>query len=147
MLGAGDRIRTAELISRDPIARDNSFLKYDLVPDANTAFRRQADQPYRQTQYGQLLDIYHVEFMDKNNQRTRFILARVLPCDTNGQDAALRANPVVTYKKLLPARLIHVQTVIAVVGRVRLANEWAIVDRSRGMVRPTFVDDDGNELD
>ncbi len=82
-----------------------------------------------------------------NNERTRFILARVLPCDTNGQDAALRANPVVTYQKLLPACFIHIQTVVAVVGRVRLANRWAIVDRSRGMARPTFVDDDGDTLD
>ncbi len=88
-----------------------------------------------------------MHFVSRNNERTRFVLARVLPCDTNGQDAALRANPVVTYKKLLPACLIHIQTVVAVVGRVRVANEWAIVDRSRGMVRPTFVDNDGNDLE
>jgi hypothetical protein len=40
---------------------------------------------------------------------------------------------------------VHIETIIAVVGRIRVGNGWAIVDRSRGSVRPTFVDEEGNE--
>jgi hypothetical protein len=84
MTGDGDNIHTAVLIDSDPIARDNSYVKvytlfihlpfiaythsssqYDLLPDANTAYRNQPDVAYRQTQYGRMLDIYHVMFTHK----------------------------------------------------------------------------------
>jgi hypothetical protein len=62
MTGYGDNIRTAVLIDSDPIARDNSYVKvctlsiylpfsaymhsssqYDLLPDANTAYRNRPE--------------------------------------------------------------------------------------------------------
>ncbi|KAG8736089.1 hypothetical protein FRC10_009710 [Ceratobasidium sp. 414] len=45
--GDGDRIRTANLIDNDPIARDNSYIKYDLLPDGNAAYRNRQDVPFR----------------------------------------------------------------------------------------------------
>ncbi|KAG8729617.1 hypothetical protein FRC10_003560, partial [Ceratobasidium sp. 414] len=63
--GDGDRIRTAKIIAGDPSARDNSFVRYALLPDANAAFRNRPDIPVRENQYGQLFDIYHVVYIEE----------------------------------------------------------------------------------
>jgi hypothetical protein len=77
---------------------------------------------------------------------TPYLLARVEPCNTRGLDAASPANPVVTYteRDVGSPDIIHVNTIVAVVGRIQMGNTWAIVDRSRDNVRTQFVDDDGN---
>lgn len=77
------------------------------------------------------------------------MLARVLVCETNGLDAALPENPLVTFDIADMSRrspiVININTIIAVVGRIHLqGNEWAIVDRSRDCARPQFTDDDGD---
>ncbi|KAG9095747.1 hypothetical protein FS749_009884 [Ceratobasidium sp. UAMH 11750] len=143
--GDSDRIRTAALIDNNPDARDNSFMKYDLLPDCNAAFRRLEDIPYRRTCYSRLMDIYYIEFTGLDNVRAPYVLLAVQECKTDGRDAVLLANPVVTYTQLASTVLIHVDTVVAVVGRVRIGNAWAIVDRSRGNARTRFVDEEGND--
>jgi hypothetical protein len=40
-------------------------LKYALLPDANSAFQNHPDVPYRENQYGQLLDIYYVIYVEE----------------------------------------------------------------------------------
>ncbi|KAG8730383.1 hypothetical protein FRC10_002754 [Ceratobasidium sp. 414] len=55
--GDGDRICTANLIDNDPIAQDNSYIKYDLLPDGNAAYRNREDIPFHETQYGRVLDV------------------------------------------------------------------------------------------
>lgn len=146
MAGDGDSIRTAELIDRDPTARDNSYVKYDLLPDANAAYRNRADVPFRQTQYGRLLDIYYVQLREDDDTLTSYLLARVAQCETGGLDAASPENPMVTYREgdVKSPDIIHVNTIVALVGRIQMGNTWAIVDRSRGNARPQFLDDGGN---
>jgi hypothetical protein len=39
-------------------------MQYDLLPDANANYNRLPDAPVRVTHYGQLLDIYYVEFIE-----------------------------------------------------------------------------------
>ncbi|CAE7090773.1 unnamed protein product [Rhizoctonia solani] len=141
----GDSFRTAILIDRDPLARDNSYVKYDLLPDRNTRFRNRLDDPMREVQYGRLLDIYYVEFMESQEKRIPYLLARVEECDTGGRDAARRGTPLVTYKRVFAPILVHIDTIYAVVGRVSLGrNEWAMLDRSRDGVRTQFLDEAGN---
>ncbi|KAB5593712.1 Dynein heavy chain, cytoplasmic [Ceratobasidium theobromae] len=146
MVGDGDSIRTADLITRDATMRDNSYLKYDLLPDANATYRNREDIPFRQTQYSQLLDIYYIQLREDDDTLTPYLLARVQTCETRGQDAASRESPVVTYTErgTRSPDIIHANTIIAVVGRIRMGTTWAIVDRSRGNARTQFVDDDGN---
>ncbi|KAF8749010.1 hypothetical protein RHS01_10413 [Rhizoctonia solani] len=137
----------ANLIDRDPLARDNSFVKYDLLPDRNAAFRRRDDNPMRQVQYGRLLDIYYVEYtkQDEQNARVPYLLARIAECETGGLDAAQRGTPLVKYNRVLTPVIVHLETINAVIGRVSLgSNAWAIVDRSRDGARTQFLDDDGN---
>ncbi|KAB5588211.1 Transposase family Tnp2 protein [Ceratobasidium theobromae] len=145
--GGGDSIRTAKQVMQDPDARDNSYVRYVLLPDANAAFQNRPDVPVRQTQYGQLLDIYYVEFFEENGFPTPFILARIQPCDTCGLDAALPQPSPVKYTCKLGTHIVHIMTIEAVIGRVKLDHGWAIIDRSREAVHTQFVNDDGNELD
>jgi hypothetical protein len=41
------------------------FNQYDLLPDANASDEGAEDEPIRQTQYGRLLDVFHVLFTEE----------------------------------------------------------------------------------
>ncbi|KDN34875.1 hypothetical protein RSAG8_12062, partial [Rhizoctonia solani AG-8 WAC10335] len=142
MSGSGDRIRTGKLIDGDPAARDNSFVRYALLPDANAAFRNRPDHPFRENQYGRLLDIYYVVYKERNGNRKPYLLAFIQPCDTHGMDATHPETPVVTYKDMLTPHMVHLDTIEAVIGRIQCGGRWAIVDRNRSGIRTQFTDDD-----
>ncbi|CAE7227515.1 unnamed protein product, partial [Rhizoctonia solani] len=153
LAGEGDHIRTAKLIDNNPDrgARDNSYVRYDLLPDANARYRNRPEAQFRQTNYGRLLDIYYVEFVvDLDNpEETRepFLLARVEECMTGGLDATLRENPLVTYTRMRTPEIIHIESINAVIGRAHIGNCWSIIDRSRNGARTQFVDENGDLFD
>ncbi|KAG8717200.1 hypothetical protein FRC09_014634 [Ceratobasidium sp. 395] len=141
----GNRIRTAKLIANNALARDNSFVKYDLLPDRNARWRQRPYVPRRQCYYGQCVGIYFVRFTNDEGDITPNLLAAVRQCNTDGSDAARPETPVVTYDQLGPVNLIHVYTIIAVVGRIQLGETWGIVDQSRDSIRPQFDDYEDDE--
>ncbi|KAG8735380.1 hypothetical protein FRC10_010677 [Ceratobasidium sp. 414] len=146
----GDRICTASAVGTDPDFRDNSFVRYALLPDTNAAFRNRLDVPVRQTNYGQVLDIFYIEFLEdpENNIRRPYLLACVQGCETGGLDAALPENPLVMYCKLTSPYIIHIDTIEAVIGRIKVDhNTWAIIDWSWSGARTQFVDEDEEDLD
>jgi hypothetical protein len=73
-----------------------------------------------------------------------YLLARIQECNTRGLDATRPENPIVTYNRLDSPEIIHLGTVHAVVGRIKVGgrNIWAIVDRSRG-ARTQFNNENG----
>ncbi|CEL64041.1 hypothetical protein RSOLAG1IB_11025 [Rhizoctonia solani AG-1 IB] len=99
LTGDGDCFRTASLIENSRHSRDNLFVRYELLPDANASIGDAPDAPVRRVHYGQLLDIYYVEFITDlvNDVRMPYLLARVQECQTNGLNAALPKNPLVIY--------------------------------------------------
>ncbi|KAG9125489.1 hypothetical protein FRC07_007396, partial [Ceratobasidium sp. 392] len=108
------------------------------------------DVPIRRTQYGWVLDVYYLEFIEdvENDTRRPYLLARVMECVTNGLDAALPQNPQVTYDRMRSPTIINLNTIDAAVGRVQLnRTTWAIVDRSRHGARAQFVDDNDDDDD
>ncbi|CAE6417422.1 unnamed protein product, partial [Rhizoctonia solani] len=156
----GDRIRTAASIDMDRtgIARDNSYVKFDLLPDQNARFHYRPYLPVRRTQYGRLLDVYYVEFLEKPGKKATpnqpavarkikpYLLARVDECNTDGRDAADPRVDVLTYthpRRIAPD-IIPVYAISAVVGRIRLPNNiWAIIDRSSSGASTQFIDEEG----
>lgn len=80
-----------------------------------------------------------------DNTRESYLLLRVRECNTNGLDAALPAHPVVTYTRLSTPDIVHASTMVAAVGRVKVGNGWAIIDKSRDAARPRFVDEEGGD--
>ncbi|KAG9073965.1 hypothetical protein FRC06_011022, partial [Ceratobasidium sp. 370] len=100
LAGDGDKVRVTDLIQRNPsIAQDNLFIWYTLVGDANASFEDLPDDPIEITHYGQVLDIYYVEFiMDPENDTHKpYLLAHVRECNTRGADAAVPQALVVKY--------------------------------------------------
>ncbi|EUC56286.1 hypothetical protein RSOL_169460 [Rhizoctonia solani AG-3 Rhs1AP] len=159
----GDRIRVASVIDNDRtgMGRDNSYVKYDLLPDQNARFRYRPDEPIRRTQYGRLLDVYYLEFLEKNGQKETenqpavsrqikpYLLARVDECNTDGTDAADPRVDLLTYthSRRITPDIIPAYAISAVVGRMQLDNNrWAIIDRSSNGASTQFIDDEGNEV-
>jgi len=70
-----------------------------------------------------------------------FILALFSPCAlTEGRDAC---NDVVTFKKMNTTYFVDVQTIEAVVARVRITkgkDEWGIIDRSGAFASTILYD-------
>ncbi|KAJ7436328.1 hypothetical protein FB451DRAFT_1061778 [Mycena latifolia] len=64
------------------------------------------------------------------------LLAVITPCSTAGKDAT---KEIVAYNRIAAMIVTDVQTVSAVVGRIRTREQWTIVDRSGGLVKPEFV--------
>ncbi|QRW11103.1 Transposase family tnp2 [Ceratobasidium sp. AG-Ba] len=143
----GDTIRTAELIDNNPIARDNSYVRYEYLPDRYANYRLRDDEAMRRTYYARVLDIFYVEWIKNRavNQREPYLLARIRDCKTNGLDAALPENPRVTYEQLDSPEVIHLGAIQYAVGRIKTNDRrtWAIIDRSRG-ARTVFNDEEGN---
>ncbi|QRW03146.1 Transposase family tnp2 [Ceratobasidium sp. AG-Ba] len=146
MASMGDRVRAARLVQNSSIARDNSFVRYEVLPDQNYRRARADDVPHRVIQYGRVQDIFYVEYKQNRpiEKRKPYLLALVQECNTNGLDATLPENPLVTYNRLETAHIINLGAVHAAVGRIKVGgrNTWAIVDRSRG-ARTQFNNDDG----
>ncbi|KAG9081870.1 hypothetical protein FS749_007319 [Ceratobasidium sp. UAMH 11750] len=63
MAGLGDRVCVADLIQRNPIARDNSFIRYKLLPDRNADIWDARDRPIRVIHYGRVQDVFYVEWI------------------------------------------------------------------------------------
>ncbi|KAG8707529.1 hypothetical protein FRC08_000442 [Ceratobasidium sp. 394] len=151
LTGDGDRIRTESAVRSLRTSRDNSFVRFDLLPDANAAFMHRPDRLVRVTHYGQLMDIYYVEYIEdiEDDVRKPYLLARIRTCvGTNGRDASLPRNPIVKYNRLSTPDIHHINTIDAAVGRIKVNNtEWAIIDRSRNGARTQFVNEDGDDDD
>ncbi|KAG9122954.1 hypothetical protein FRC07_000429 [Ceratobasidium sp. 392] len=133
-------MRTAALVEHEPIARDNSFVRYELLADTNADRQHEPDHPAPQTFYGRLIDIFHVLWIEKH---TRHILAGIRMCGTL---ATLPEDSRVTFnmdRLRENPELADIKTIVAAVGRVHIGgNVWAIVDRSRESVRAPRVDED-----
>ncbi|KAF8747130.1 Transposase family tnp2 [Rhizoctonia solani] len=134
--GGGDRFRVAKSDS-NPWDRDNTFVRFIMYPDANASFRNRADQPVRQVNYGQLLDIIYLKLKPNehySNVDLEYLLAHILPCETFTHDDA--TSTLVEYQKMAGHSIVvHLNSVEAVVGRAKRDDTWGIIDRSNGAVR------------
>ncbi|KAG8697754.1 hypothetical protein FRC11_014863 [Ceratobasidium sp. 423] len=125
-------------------------MRYEILPDANASLPDAPDVPVRRVYYGQLLNIYYIEFITdiENDVREPFLLARVRECQTGGLDAARPENPLVTYRRTSRPYIIHLDTITYVIGRVEIAHKtWAIIDRSTSGARTQFLDANGEPED
>ncbi|KAG8749984.1 hypothetical protein FRC11_010871, partial [Ceratobasidium sp. 423] len=150
LTGNGDRFHTAGLITRNQEARDNLFVRYEILPDTNASLPDAPDVPIWQVYYGQLLNIYYIEFITdiENDVHKPFLLARVRECQTGGLDVARPENPLVTYRQTSRPYIIHLDTITYVIGRVQITYKtWAIIDRSTSGARTQFVDANGEPED
>ncbi|KAJ7017219.1 hypothetical protein C8F04DRAFT_979745 [Mycena alexandri] len=75
----------------------------------------------------------------------RRLLAIIHPCkNTRGKDASLERTG---YTELANILVTDLQSVVAVVGRVKTRGKWLIVDRTGGLIHPQFVQDEEADTD
>ncbi|KAG8708108.1 hypothetical protein FRC11_006783, partial [Ceratobasidium sp. 423] len=63
LTGNGDHFCTAGLIMHNQEACNNSFMRYEILPNANASLPDAPNVPIQQVYYGQLLNIYYIEFI------------------------------------------------------------------------------------
>jgi len=101
-----------------------------------------------QVLYGRLEAIYvcnlPVDTFWGSFSGTTRLLAMLTPCKTLGKDAA---NEKTSYTHMTKPIIIDLRTIVAVVGRVETRGRWAIIDRTGGLVKPTFLEDEEDEMD
>jgi hypothetical protein len=70
------------------------------------------------------------------------LLAVLTPYRTGGRDAALDIVP--HYQSPAPI-VADIQSIMAVVGRIKAGGKWYLIDRTGGMMRPEFIPRDETE--
>ncbi|KAF8581135.1 hypothetical protein K439DRAFT_1414651 [Ramaria rubella] len=139
----GDCFRTCTTAS-NRAGRDQSFVRYDLLVDIHANHPKKGSIFETRCFYGQLQQILvctlpaHELFGPLPRRR---LLALVHTCETNGFDAILG---LVTYTKMRSyTDIIELTAISCVVGRVQVGcgKRLGIIDRSRDLARPTFIED------
>ncbi|KAJ7205403.1 hypothetical protein GGX14DRAFT_367909 [Mycena pura] len=64
------------------------------------------------------------------------LLALITPCSKSGGDAS---QEILCYKEMRHSLILDLQSVVAVVGRLKRGDRWYIVDRTGGLIKPEFV--------
>ncbi|KAG9083927.1 hypothetical protein FRC06_004312 [Ceratobasidium sp. 370] len=68
MTDNGDRIRTASVVDCARLTengvRDNSFVRFTVLPDTNADDLDAPDVLFKEVNYGRLMNIYYVEFIE-----------------------------------------------------------------------------------
>lgn len=84
----------------------------------------------------------------KRHEEHHHVLALVTPCRTDGNNATetLTGYPDGPAGKDAP-RFVDLNSVECTVGRIRSRNGWFIIDRSAGLARTSFVDEDDSDED
>ena len=72
-------------------------------------------------------------------EKTTLILAAIRTC-ANPQMKA--ENDIYYYSREGHLEVVDIECVQCLVGQVKDGNEWAIIDRSKGIARPVFVNED-----
>jgi hypothetical protein len=73
-------------------------------------------------------------------EKTTRILADLTPCACTEGDATLN---LVSYHRFQPGRILDIQAIENVVGRMSSRGDWYIIDRSVEGARTQFVDEAG----
>lgn len=93
--------------------------------------------------FGQLQHIFLISLTPSPTlglgEKTTLILAAIRTC----ADLRMKAeNNIYYYSREGYLEVVDMECVQRLVGRVKDGNEWAIIDRSEGSARPSFVNED-----
>ncbi|KAG9076071.1 hypothetical protein FRC06_009730 [Ceratobasidium sp. 370] len=140
----GDYIRSTIAASSASSVQwqDASFVRYVYWRDKYENQRHRRPEMEKKTEYGRLECILVLELAPNPvlgiKRKVTKILADLTPCVCVGEDATIEP---VTYRQFQPRRILDIQAVENVVGRVLSRGDWYIIDRSVDGARTTFVDD------
>ncbi|KAG8929626.1 hypothetical protein FRC01_004015 [Tulasnella sp. 417] len=133
--------------------RDSSYIRYEALIDRNMHLVNEPIEFRRIICYGQLH--YLIDFWMPGviingtyHASKHHILGFVTPCKTEGKDAT---SELVLYPNgpsgLQPQRFISLSSIECAVGRVKSRDRWWIVDRSDGLARTSFMDEEDSDAE
>ncbi|KAF8324613.1 uncharacterized protein EI90DRAFT_3019534 [Cantharellus anzutake] len=123
-----------------------SFVRYELIADANAHHPQAKEDFVRTVYYGQLEYILHCTIpsnvISKNTEPETILFGVITTCDTQGHDATLE----LTYFRSLTSyiEIVNLAAICTVVGRIQIGTtnpQWAIVDWSGSWAHTAFMDD------
>ncbi|KAF8592922.1 hypothetical protein BDV93DRAFT_567159 [Ceratobasidium sp. AG-I] len=148
--GGGDHIRSTVSGNSLSLApkRDATFVRFVFWRDKYENQRNRPPKMVKATEYGRLecILVLHLEPNPTLGiaQRTTRILADLTPCACTEGDATVN---LVSYQRFQPRRILDIQAVENVVGRVSSRGRWYIIDRSVDGARTEFIEELGGFAD
>jgi hypothetical protein len=114
-----------------------------MLVDKNARYPKRPVVLEPHTFFGQLQHIFLINLMPPPGlglgEKTTLVLAAIRTC----ADPRMRAeNNIYYYSREGHLEAVDMECVQRLVGRVKDGNEWAIIDRSEGIARPAFVNED-----
>ncbi|KAJ7029445.1 hypothetical protein C8F04DRAFT_962791 [Mycena alexandri] len=141
-LDDGDRMLASSMVSSMEDRRDATFVRYELLVDANTRRARLAPRYTLETFFGQLQHIFVVKLPPaaelELTEETTIFLAAVTECKFTARNSL----DMHYYRLEGPLQIVDIKSVQCLVGRVKTTDQknWVVIDRSGSLARP-FVDD------
>ncbi|KAF5374458.1 hypothetical protein D9615_009129 [Tricholomella constricta] len=142
----GDTMHASSLVKPKYDNRDATFvrvpLQYDLLVDKHARSRDREPEYEPQSFYGQLENIFVVKLPATPDlelvQPATLILAAIRTCTVEAENSL----DMHYYKRQGRTEVVDMTSVQCVVGRVKVGNMYAIIDRSGSMARGYYDPDD-----
>ncbi|OSD02646.1 hypothetical protein PYCCODRAFT_1367075 [Trametes coccinea BRFM310] len=139
----GDTMRAAAMDSPRDDKRDATFVRYELLVDANARYRNRPVVLQPATFFGQLQHIFEIQLsaMPRNgypgpNPPPPVVLAAIQTCTIQRSNVTLDIH---YYSRMGGTDYVDIQTVQCVVGRIKDRGQYAVIDRSGSLSRALFV--------
>ncbi|THH12489.1 hypothetical protein EW146_g7643 [Bondarzewia mesenterica] len=137
----GDTIWAAHFAGTGDDRRDATYVRYEVLVDKHANKPRLAPLFEPKTFYGRLQHIFVVRLpttADVGITRPEtIVLAAITPCKIEGHHDVLDIHYYSTESTTLS--VVDLQCVQCVVGRIRDAQRWAIIDRNHHYARPSRI--------
>ncbi|KAJ7028358.1 hypothetical protein C8F04DRAFT_1291327 [Mycena alexandri] len=143
-LDGGDRMLASSMLTSTEDRRDATYVRFELLVDANARNKRLAPRYVASSFYGQLQNIFVVKLPPaaelELTEETTFILAAVTECKVTAQNSL----DMHYYRKEGPLQVVDITSIQCLVGRVQTVNqkewalEWVVIDRSGSLARAKF---------
>ncbi|KAI4293859.1 hypothetical protein K525DRAFT_213980 [Schizophyllum commune Loenen D] len=138
----GDTIRAVQIVAPREDSREASYIRYQMYTDLHKRNKKKEVKLALDTFFGELQTIYVVRFHDPTaiaalelGNNTEIVLAAIRSCKIRRSHKVLDIH---YYKRNGELDVIDISSIQALVGRVKDADEWAIVDRSGSLARAVF---------
>ncbi|KZT72992.1 hypothetical protein DAEQUDRAFT_743254 [Daedalea quercina L-15889] len=145
ILGGGDLIRSSNLGGSREDSRNASFVRYESLVDRNVSYRNRPTILELRTFYGELQDIFVLKMPAsqtlKLTEPEHLVLAGIRTCTLDNRSAPGGLD-IHYYTNTGRYEVIDMKNIQCLVGRIFDRGQWAIVDRSGGLARAMYNDDE-----
>ncbi|KIJ59345.1 hypothetical protein HYDPIDRAFT_100865 [Hydnomerulius pinastri MD-312] len=145
-LDGGDTMHAAVLSGLREDSRDATYVRYETLVDQFARQPRRRPEYVMKTFYGRLAHIFTVSLPSSTSlhlsDSTIHFLAAIETCEIERSRADLDIH---YYRKLGALDTVDITCIQCLVGRVRVGDQWAIIDRSGDLARAVYAAEDDDD--